>query len=173
VRLGDAPRPVAMLGASAKGVVIATDAGLAKLDGKRWRPIANAPAHVLALLDDRWALVDHGLVDLRTQNTTAWPAGFQVASAFAVDNDLVIAVGTHGTTPELVTLEAGKLDRAAITITGSRGPAIAVVGDRAGRVVVATHDALWIRDKAGAWTAGELRDELPADRPGSPPAESK
>lgn len=186
VRLADAPGPVAMLGASANGIVIETDAGIARLAGKRWKPIANAPAHVLALLDDRWALVEHGLIDLRTQNTTAWPAGFKVASAFAVDNGLILAVGTRGTNPELVTLKAGKLVRAAIAMTPTVvrslpapvAPAIgagivAIVGDRVGRVVVATHDALWIRDKAGTWTVGELRDELPADRPGSPPAESK
>ena len=187
VRLADAPGPVTMLAASTKGVVIETDKGIAKLDGKRWKPIANAPAQVTALLDDRWALVEHGLIDLKTQNTTVWPAGFKVASVFAVDNDLVLAAGTHGASPELVTLKAGKLDRAGIVIaasvTGSQSvpasPAIvgagivAIVGDRAGRVVVATHDALWLRDKAGVWTIGELRDELPADRPGSPPAESK
>jgi hypothetical protein len=186
VRLADAPGPVAMLAASAKGVVIETDKGVAKLEGKRWKPIAIAPSQVIALLDDRWALVEHGLLDLRTQTTTAWPAGFTVASVFAVDNDLVVAAGTHGASPELVTLKAGKLERAAIAIAPTvirslpvpAAPAIgagivAIVGDRAGRVVVATHDALWIRDKAGAWTIGELRDELPPDRPGSPPAESK
>jgi hypothetical protein len=184
VRLADAPGPVTMLAASARGVVIETDKGLAKLEGKRWKPIANVPSQVTALLDDRWALVEHGLVDLRTQNTTPWPAGFKVASVFAVDNDLVIAAGMHGANPEVVTLKAGKLDRAGIviaaTVAGSQSaPAIvgagivAIVGDRAGRVVVATHDALWVRDPAGAWTAGALRDDLPADRPGSPPAESK
>jgi len=180
VRLADAPGPVTMLAASAKGVVIETDKGLAKLEGKRWKPIANVPSQVIALLDDRWALVEHGLLDLRTQNTTAWPAGFKVASVVAVDNNLVIAAGTHGASAELVTLKAGKLDRAGIVIAAQSpaGPAIgagivAIVGDRAGRVVVATHDALWVRDQAGTWTAGAVRDELPADRPGSPPAESK
>jgi len=171
VRLADAPAPVAMLAASAKAVVIETDQGLAKLAGKGWKPIANAPAHVIALLDDRWALVEHGLLDLRTQTTTAWPAGFKVAAAVAVDNELVVAAGTLNNAAELVTLKAGKLGHEKISGPGS--PIVAVVGDRAGRVVVATRDGLWTRDKAGTWTAGELRDDLPADRPGSPPAESK
>jgi hypothetical protein len=165
VRLPDAPGVVAML-AAGKSIVVQTDLGLATLEGKKWKPIANAPKQVLALLDDRWAVVDRGLLDLRSQKVTAWPAGFRAASVVA-DNELVVAAGTLGGAAHLVTLAAGKLDHSAIEIAGTP---IAVVADRAGRVVVATKDALAIRDKAGIWTAGELRDALPADRPGSPPA---
>ncbi|MEO8554633.1 MAG: hypothetical protein ABI678_31870, partial [Kofleriaceae bacterium] len=74
---------------------------------------------------------------------------------------------------ELVTWKAGKLAREAIGVQLA-APIVSVVADKTGRAVVATRDGqLAVRDKAGTWTAGELRDDLPADRPGSPPAESK
>jgi hypothetical protein len=191
VRLADAPGPVAMLGAGAKAIVVETDQGLAKNEGKGWKPIANAPTQVLALLDDRWALVDHGLLDLRSQKLTAWPAGFHVASAVAVDNDFVVAAGLQGAAAELVTLKAGKLDHEAIVAAAGAANAdaippstaklgtgaaviVAVAADRTGRVVVAARDGqLAIRDKAGTWTQGALFDPPPPARPGSPPAESK
>jgi len=191
VRLADAPGPVAMLGAGIKAIVVETDQGLAKNEGKGWKPIANAPKQVEALLDDRWALVDHGLLDLRSQKLTAWPAGFHVASAVAIDNDFVVAVGLQGAAAELVTLKAGKLDHEAIVVADATANAdaiatstaklgtgaaaiVGVAADRTGRVVVAARDGqLAIRDKAGAWTRGALFDPTPPARPGSPPAESK
>jgi len=192
IKLADAPGVVTALAASASGVVVETDKGLAKLEAKgaaqKWKPIANAPAHVLALLDDRWALVDRGLLDLRTQKVTAWPAGFRVDTAIAVSNELVVAAGLHGNAPELVTLKGATVTREPITAAlvaaasgngatklGSGAAAIvSVVADKAGRVVVAMKDGeLAVRDKAGTWTLTDVRTELPADRPGSPPAESK
>ncbi|HET9991398.1 MAG TPA: hypothetical protein VFQ65_22865, partial [Kofleriaceae bacterium] len=185
VKLAEAPGVVTALAASDKGVVIETDKGLAKLEGPstKWKPIANAPAHVLALLDDRWALVDRGLLDLRTQKVTAWPAGFRVETAIAVTSDLVVAAGLHGNAAELVTLKGTAVAREAITAAPANGVAklgtgaaaiVSVVADKTGRVVVAAKDGqLAVRDKAGAWTISEVRTELPADHPGSPPAESK
>jgi hypothetical protein len=186
VKLADAPGVVSGLAASDKAVVIETDKGLAKLETRgataKWKPIANAPAHVLALLDDRWALVDRGLLDLRTLKVTAWPAGFSVASAIAVTNDLVVAAGLHGASAELVTLKGATQTREPIAPAGFTGArfgtgtaAIAsVVADKSGRVVVAARDGqLAVRDKAGAWTLGAVTSDLPADRPGSPPAQSK
>lgn len=168
VKLVDAPGPVALIAAAGKAIVVQTDKGLARLDGKGWKPIANAPKQVIALLDDRWALVDRGLLDLRANKLTAWPNGFRVASVVAVTNDLVVAAGGR----ELVTLKAGKFSREPIT-QQLAAPIVSVVADKTGRAVIATRDGqLAVRDKTGAWTAGELRDELPADRPGSPPAES-
>jgi hypothetical protein len=176
VKLADAPGVVSGLAATDKAVVIETDKGLSKLETKgataKWKPIANAPAHALALLDDRWALVDHGLLDLRTQKVTAWPAGFAVASAVAVSNDLVVAAGLHGNAAELVTLKGATFAREPIGLAGA--PIVSVVADKSGRVVVAARDGqLAVRDKAGTWTLGAVTSELPPDRPGSPPAESK
>jgi len=169
VRLADAPAPVTALAASPKAVVVVTDKGLARLEGKGWKPIANAPKQVIALLDDRWALVERGLLDLRSQKITAWPTGFRVASVVAIDNDLVVAAGTQGAILQLVTIKAGRLDQEAI---GVRLAAIvAIAADRTGRVVVASRDGhLAVRDKTGAWTAIAVKDALPAVRPGSPPA---
>lgn len=181
-KLADAPGVVASLAASDKAVVVETDKGLARLELKgaaKWKPIANAPAHVLALLDDRWALVERGLFDLRAPKLIAWPAGFHPASVVAVTNDLVVAAGLRGGAAELVTLKGSAFAREPIATGAAKlGTAaaqiVAVVADRLGRVVVAARDGqLAVRDKAGAWTISEVRSELPADRPGSPPAESK
>jgi len=187
VKLADAPGVVTMLGASDKAVVVETDKGLARLEAKgaaRWKPIANAPAHVLALLDDRWALVDRGLFDLRSLKLAAWPAGFQVATVFAVSNDLVVAAGMRSNAAELVTLKGMTFLREPIATTAAPGGAaafgtgaaqiVSVVADKTGRVVVAARDGrLAVRSKAGAWSLSEVTSELPPDRPGSPPAESK
>ncbi|MEO6776423.1 MAG: hypothetical protein ABI467_25995 [Kofleriaceae bacterium] len=192
VRLADAPGVVSALGASPHAIAIETDQGLARLEAgtRRWKPIAKAPAHVIALLDDRWALVDRGLLDLTKRAVTPWPAGFRVATAIAVTSDLVVAAGLHGNAPELVTLARSRLSREAIAPSGGlpgraggtgtadfgTGAAaiISVVADTAGRVVVAAQDGqLAVRDKAGTWTFGRVRSELPADRPGPPPAASK
>ncbi|HEY6035336.1 MAG TPA: hypothetical protein VIV58_13780, partial [Kofleriaceae bacterium] len=187
VKLADAPGVVTMLGASDKAVVVETDKGLARLEAKgvaKWKPIANAPAHVLALLDDRWALVDRGLFDLRSGKLTAWPAGFRVASVSAVTNELVVAAGLHGNAAELVTLKGTTWSREAIAPAASPAGAaplgsgaaqiVSVVADKAGRVVVAAKDGrLAVRSKAGTWSLSEVTSDLPADHPGSPPAESK
>ncbi len=176
VRLPDAPDPVVLLAASSRGVVAATDKGLVRLVGTTWKPIPHAPAQVLAVLDDRWVLVDRGLVDLRSRRVIPWPADFQPAAAIAVDSQLVVAAGTHGAAAELVTVSRGKPVREPIgglTPAGAAG-IVSVVADRAGRVVVATRDGqLAIRDHTGAWAAGRLRDARPAEHPGPPPAESK
>jgi hypothetical protein len=170
----EAPGPVVAVGASSKGIVVETDHGLAKLAGSKWKPIAGAPPHVAVLLDDRWALVDRGILALDSQKTTAWPAGFHVATAVAVTTELVVAagIGPHGSSAELVTLRAGKLDREPIAFDHA-SPIVAVVADKSGRVVVATRDGqLAIRDHA-TWTFAKVSDDLSAAHPGSPPAVSK
>lgn len=169
VRLADAPAPVLALAASRTSVVVVTDQGLARLAGKGWKPIANAPRRVTALLDDRWALLDRGLLDLRSQNVTAWPTGFRVSSVGTVDNERVVAAGTLGAQQVVVTLKADTLVLEPIGV--KLASIVWVSADREGRVVVASSEGqLAVRDQAGAWTATAVRDELPADRPGSPPA---
>ena len=178
VKLADAPGVVTALAGSDKAIVADTDKGLARLETKgaaKWKPIANAPAHVIAPLDDRWALVERGLLDLRSLKLTAWPAGFRVATVTAVTNDLVVAAGEHGNAAELVTLKGTAWSREPIAPAGAKlGQLVAIVADKTGRAVVATKDGqLAVRDKAGAWTLAQVESELPADKPGSPPAESK
>ena len=169
VHLPDAPAPVLALAASNKAVVVATDQGLARLEGKGWKPLASAPRYVSAILDDRWALTDRGLLDLRSQKVTAWPTGFRVSSVVAVDNDLVVAAGMQGANLELVILKAGKLEHETIGVKLSH--IVALAADRVGRVVVAAPDGeLAVRDPAGLWTATKVRDELPTARPGAAPA---
>ncbi|HEY0255285.1 MAG TPA: hypothetical protein VGC41_27340, partial [Kofleriaceae bacterium] len=132
------------------------------------------------LLDDRWALVDRGVFDLDAGKLVAWPSGFRVSSVSAVDRELVVAAGTIGANPELVTVtgKAAKLDHELITVKLT-APIVSIVGDRAGRVVIAARDgSLAVRGSGGpagkgAWVAATVRDELPADKPGSPPAESR
>ena len=52
-------------------------------------------------------------------------------------------------------------------------PVVGLVGDKAGRVVVATRDGhIATRDAAGAWTISEISEQLPAAKPGPAPAES-
>jgi hypothetical protein len=95
-----------------------------------------------------------------------------------------VAAGTHGASAELVTLKGATQTREPIGLAGTPPPGarfgagtaaiVSVVADKTGRVVVAARDGqLAVRDKAGAWTLGAVTSDLPADRPGSPPAESK
>ncbi len=168
-RLTDAPDPVLAVAASTTGVAIETDHGVLRLDGKKWKPIKNAPHHVATLLDDHWAIVEHGIVDLRTGKIT--PTGVRVAAA-TVSGDDVVVVGTHGSIAELVTLHAGKLAQEPVKLDHA-APVAGLAADREGRVLVVTRDGqLALRDH-GTWTTAQLRDELPPPRAGSPPALSK
>ena len=183
-KLPPSPDPVVAVGASAGGVTIKTDLALARFDGGKWKPIVNAPPHVVALLDDRWVLVDHGVFDLHAKSATAamtaWPTGFAPTSVVALDAT-VIAVGnarrttgphTGAVGAELVTLHAGKVDREPIELD-HQADTVAVVADKAGRIVVATRDGQIAVRVRGAWTHVQVSDELPPDRAGSPPAVSQ
>lgn len=171
--LADAPAPVAALAASSAGVVVETDLGLARLAGARWKPLATAPHHVQALLSDRYALVERGVIELPRGTLVAWPAGVRVAAAAAA-GDRVIAAATRGGALELVTVRAGKLTEEPVPVAVT-SPVVAIAGDAAGSVVIATRDGeIVLRERAGAtWTTAIARDELPAPRPGPPPARSR
>jgi len=192
VKLLDAPMPILAAAASAGGVVIETDAGLARLDGKRWKPITGAPHHVAALLSDRFALEGRGAIDLRSQKTIDWPAGTKVDAAIATE-DSVIAVAQHGKDLELLTWRPPASARSHAdaqlatepVVVGADAPAahvdaaaapVGVTTDRAGRVVVALRDGrLVVRDKGphGTWSTVRVQDALPAARPGPAPATQK
>ena len=171
-KLADAPAPVTAV-AGGKAVVAATAKGLLRLTGTAWKPIKKAPRSVNALLSDRFALVDKGVLDLETMKTTPWPAGLRVTDATVVGDTAVVRVSVRGKTVELVTAKAGKVERETIPFTDV-SPIVGVVGDKAGRVTVATRDGhIALRDPKGAWTVTEIRDDLPAPRPGPAPAESQ
>ena len=176
-KLPDAPAPVLAIGASANGVAIATEHGVARLDGRAWRPVTGAPAHVIAFAGDRWALVADGAVDLQGGKTIAWPTGVTIAAAAPATNDGLVAAGTSSAGVEVIVVQGGKLARE--TVSGSAGgsaPAgVAPVGvamDRDGRIVIALADGHVIAGKPGAWATTEVRDELPPAKPGPAPATS-
>ena len=169
-KLGDAPEPVLALAASATAIVIETDHGLLRLERGAWKPIKGAPPHVEALLSERFARVDHGVLELATGKTWAWPTGAHIEIAIA-EGDTVIGVARAGTI-ELITLRAGKATSEAVPLDPP-APIVGLVADRAGRIVVATRDGrLALRDH-GVWATATLADELPPPHPGSPPARSK
>jgi hypothetical protein len=170
-RLPDAPGPVAAIAASPTGAVIETDRGLMRLDGSSWRPIRAAPVHVLALVSDRFALVDRGVFDLSTGNTITWPTGASIVQAIA-NGDGLVAVASRDRALELVTLRAGKLasDPIAVDLPCE---VVGLAADRAGRVVLALRDGrLAIRDR-GTWSTVQVREEVQLPRPGPPPAQSR
>lgn len=170
-KLADAPALVIALAASPAGVVIETDRGLARLANRAWKPIQGAPQHVIALVSHRWALGDHGAIDLRAVTTIAWPTRVRVEIATAVGDDLV-AAATDGAAIELFTIHAGAVAREAVAI--DHAPAVVgIAADRAGRVVIALHDGRLAVRVRGTWTVTTVRYEPPVARAGSPPAMSK
>ena len=170
-KLALAPGPVLAIGSGQSGVVIQTDRGLLRLAGTVFRPIARAPRRITRLVSDRWALVDRGAVDLKTNATTTWPAGLTIQLAAAGTGVALVAIGSTRAGLELVTLSGTKLTRDPIAETaGAR--AVGVVVDKAGRATVALADGRLARRERDAWTITAVREALPAARPGSPPAVS-
>jgi hypothetical protein len=160
-RLANAPGIVTALAASATGLVVQTETGVFRLEATGWKPLAVTS--VVTFVSDRWGRVDEGVIDLRTNKV--WPIDTRIVAATTLADDTLIAVGVTATAVELLTLRNGKLDREALAIDPS-ATVIGVVADRTGRVVVATSAGrLVIRDHA-AWTTTNVRDELPAPRPG-------
>lgn len=174
MKLADAPptvTAVTAVGASSTGVVIQTDKGLMKLAGTVFKPLAKAPKAVRALVDDRWALVDRGALDLKTMKPFVWPAGVQIVEATTIGNDFV-GVSMHGKTIELITIKAGKVAREKVPIDDAK-PVVGVVVDKQARVAIALRDGrIALRDK-GAWTVSEVREEIAAPKPGPGAAESQ
>jgi hypothetical protein len=164
-KLADAPAPVTALAASPTAIVVETDRGLARWQGAKWAPLAKAPHHVEMLLDARWAIVEHGVVELETGKLVAWPAGVHVVAA-TVAGDAVFAASAH----DLVTVKDGVATREALPALAS--PIVGIAADRAGRVLIATRGGQLAQRVSGAWTTSELRDEPPAVHAGPPPAES-
>ncbi len=170
-KLALAPRPVLAIGSGAKGVVIATERGLLRLEGSAFKPVARSPRRVNRLISDRWALVDRGAVDLRGGKTMPWPAGLSVGVAAPAPDEGLVAVGSTRAGLELVTLAGAKLVRDPIAGTaGAR--AVGVVVDKGGRATVALTDGRLARRDRGTWTLTTVREALPAPRAGAAPATS-
>lgn len=167
-KLAVAPSNIIAIGAGAKATVLATEAGVWKLDGGKLVALRSVPTH-LRIVSDRWAIVDRGAVDLTTTRLTGWPSGLTISVAATTSDDALVAIGASRAGLELVTLRRGKLERDPLGITGT---AVGVVVDRAGRAVVALADGrIALRDKAG-WTTTQVTDEPPAEHPGPAPATS-
>jgi hypothetical protein len=168
-KLGLVPAPVVAIGSGAT-IVVATAGGVHRIDRKRVTRIAGAPGTVRRFVDDRWALLDAGVHDLRGRKTTAWPAGATVGAATAAGDKLLAAAKVGGSL-ELFTLAGGTLDRA--PIPGVSGTAVGIVADRAGRVAIALADGTLLVREGGTWASTTVREELPAPRPGPAPATSR
>ncbi len=169
-KLGTAAGEILLVG-SGKSIVIATARGLFRLTGAKLAPIA-APRRARQLVGDQWAIVDGGAADLRTGKTTAWPGGTTIeVTAVGHDNRLVAVARITGKL-ELLSVRAGKLERAPMDAAGGGVP-VGVAIDPAGRVVVAFRDGrIAVRD-GGAWTTVAVGEDLPPSRPGAPPAPSR
>jgi len=167
-RLALAPGNIVAIGAGAKAIVVATEAGVWKLAGGKLVALPSVPAH-LRIVSDRWAIADRGAVDLTTTKLTGWPSDLTIGVAAATSGDALVAIGASRAGLELVTLRRGKLLRDPLGITGT---AVGVVVDRAGRAVVALSDGrIALRDKAG-WTTTQVTAEPPTKHPGPAPATS-
>jgi hypothetical protein len=171
-RIALAPANIVAIGAGARAIVIATEAGLFRLataGAARLVALHTVDPHV-RIVSDRWAVGDHGAVDLTTAKLTGWPGGLAIGVAAAGPDEALVAIGAGRAGLELVTLRAGKLARDPLGVTGT---AVGVVVDRAGRAVVALSDGrIAVRDKAG-WTTTEVIDAAPSGHPGAAPATSE
>lgn len=167
-RLALAPANIVAIGAGAKAIVIATEAGVWRVQGAKLVALPASPKR-LRIVSDRWAIADRGAVDLTTGKLTGWPSGLTIGVAAGTPDDALVAIGASRAGLELVTLRGGKLQRDPLEITGT---AVGVVVDRAGRAVVALSDGrVLLRGKAG-WTTTQVTDAAPAEHPGAPPASS-
>jgi hypothetical protein len=162
----------ASIGTSAPAIVVLTDRGaLLRVAGTKISAIANAPRKITHLVSDRWALVQGGAVDLRSNRKTSWPAGLQISVAAQGPNDRLVGVARQRGKLELVTVSNGNLERE-VAAAAADGVPVAVAVDAAGRAVIALRDGLLVVRDKGTWTATSVRDEPPSPHSGPPPARS-
>ncbi len=176
-KLAMAPANIIAIAAGAKAIVLATEAGVYRIDlaGSSRAAVAlpTAPRR-LRLVSDRWAIVDRGALDLTASTLTGWPSGLAIGAAAVTPDDALAVIGAGRAGLELVTLRQGVLTRDPL---GLYGTAVGVVVDRAGRAVVALSDGrIAVRDSKGAtpgWTTTEVIDEPNPPHPGAAPAASE
>ncbi|MGN6110247.1 MAG: hypothetical protein ACTHU0_34405, partial [Kofleriaceae bacterium] len=116
-KLGVAPAAIVAIG-SGKSVAVATARGVFRIRRGGQTAIKNAPAGVRALIGDEWALVDGGVVELRTGKRISWPEGLEIATATTGPNDRLIAVAIAN---ERATTSAGGRSSASGSQTASVG----------------------------------------------------
>ncbi|MDX2090161.1 MAG: hypothetical protein SFX73_20045 [Kofleriaceae bacterium] len=167
-KLALAPATVQAIGGGAV-MVIATERGLYRYDGRGFKQVTRGPRRVDRLVGDRWALHEGGLLDVSTGTRARLPDGVTLSVA-SVGPDGPVAVGSGPDGLVLVTVKGKKVDT--VPLPGSlRGAVVVgVVADKAGRATVALRNGrLAIRD-GGTWLEATARDALPGPRPGAPPA---
>jgi hypothetical protein len=166
IKLALAPANVVAMAAGAKAIIVSTDAGVFRIGGGKPAAI-HAALQRPRLVSERWAIVDRGALELTTRKLTAWPGGLTIGAAVPAADGALVAVATGDAGLELLTLRGGTFARDPLGISGT---AVGVVVDRARRAVVVLSDGrIALRDAAG-WTTTQVTHELPAARPGAPPA---
>jgi hypothetical protein len=142
------------------GGAIATDHGLARLEGTR---LTQLREHARPI-SERWAIDDGAAYDLRSGKRFAWPVTTKITAFDAAPDGSLVAVG------------ATQLLRVTDRVTPIAFPgadAVGVVADRAGRIAIAFRDGrIAIIDPQGKQTETAVEDRLPAPIPGGPPATS-
>ena len=178
-KLALAQAPVVAIASGPAATVVATEAGLWRLDPRgKLAPLTTFPAARLGapaqvrLVSDRWAIVARGALDLTTGALTPWPAGLAIGAAAATPDGWV-AVGVSAAGLELVHLRRQALSRDPLGIPAAGATAVGVAVDRAGQAVVALADGrIALRDRTG-WSTTRVTTEPAAARPGPGPAASR
>lgn len=165
-RLAVAPAAIVGIGAGERGIVVATDAGVYRVQGGRLVALRAVPRGV-RIVSERWGLIEGAAVDLTTARRIAWPRDLAIGVAAGAPGDALVAIGATAAGLELVSVRGGKLARDPLGITGT---AVGVVVDRAGRAVVALSDGRIALRDPGGWTIAQVRVEAPAEHPGAAPA---
>jgi hypothetical protein len=145
---------------------------LFRIQNGRAAPIKAAPPKPNRLVGDRWALVDDGAIDLETGRKTGWPPSATILVAAMMADQRLVMIAQQGGKLELVVVAKGKVERAPIDVQPS-APAVGVVADKAGRVVVALADGTLPEPAASAWTIVRVADALAPAKAGPPPARSR
>jgi hypothetical protein len=178
-KLALAPAKIVAIGAGARTIVLVTEAGTWRL-GQRGALVALAttipgasPATPMRLVSDRWAIVEHGVLDLTTRRLTTLPGELAIEIAAVAPDDGLAAIGSSPGGLELLVLRRGTLSRDPLGILASAGTTpVGVVVDRAGRALVALSDGRIVLRQPSGWSTIEVTDEVPAEHPGAPPATS-
>jgi len=169
IRLAQAPTDILAIGAGPGAIVIATEAGVLRRIGATWIPLSIGPGRP-RLASERWAIDDHGAIEMTTGQRTAWPPGLAIDITGAAPGGALVAVGPGPAGLELVTLGGGRIARDPLGVSGTP---VGVVVDRAGRAVVALADGRLAVRARPIWSIVTVTEAPAPDRPGAAPARSE